>query len=174
MIQTGDQNPEISKPDDVLHCAKHPKIETGLRCASCGTPICPKCMVVTPVGMKCSNCASNRGSHLFKVSPQRLFLAGLASLIAGAVGGLIGSFGLLLIFFVSASYGYFAGNIILRASGMKRGLKLEIIAGMGMLLGGFGFRLMIYGGFIAALINPWFLIALGVSTACAVSKIRYL
>ncbi len=41
-------------------CARHPSVETGLKCASCGTPICPSCLVQTPVGMKCKSCASHK------------------------------------------------------------------------------------------------------------------
>ena len=31
-------------------CSYHPEVETGLACGKCGTYICPRCMVQTPVG----------------------------------------------------------------------------------------------------------------------------
>lgn len=41
-------------------CYRHPNVETGVSCSSCGRPICPDCMTPTPVGMRCPECASER------------------------------------------------------------------------------------------------------------------
>jgi hypothetical protein len=174
MVDTSPETVETSEA--AVYCARHSNVETALACAKCGTPICPKCMVVTPVGMKCPDCGTNRGGQLFQIRAERLLLAGITALIAGAGAGLISSLGFFLIFLIAASYGYFAGNLILRASGMKRGLKLEMVAGTGMIIGGLAYKLLSLGGFlsIVALLSPWFWIVLIVSTACAVSKIRYL
>ena len=167
------------------YCARHPKEETAVSCASCGTPICTKCMVATPVGMKCRNCATNRKSPLFQVRPERLLLAGLVSLIAGAGAAVLGGIGFFVII-IGTAYGYFAGSVILKASGMKRGIKLEVVAGAGIVVGAIAFKLLpqivaaralaVSGvGFgFTALLDPFFWIAVGISTACAVSKIRYL
>ena len=38
--------------DLLLECEAH-GTPTGLTCAECGRPICPKCLVKTPVGLKC-------------------------------------------------------------------------------------------------------------------------
>ncbi|MDQ3769960.1 MAG: rhomboid family intramembrane serine protease [Actinomycetota bacterium] len=38
-------------------CYRHPDRETGVRCSSCGRPICPDCMTATPVGMRCPECS---------------------------------------------------------------------------------------------------------------------
>jgi len=169
------QNEHINASvSDTVYCARHRNVETSLSCASCGTPICPKCMVVTPVGMKCPDCGTNKGGILFQVRPERLVMAGITAVLAGIGAGLISSFGFFLIFFFAATYGYFVGNMILRASGMKRGIKLEIAAGVGMVLGGIGYKLLSFGGSCYGLVCPWFWIVLGVTTACAVSKIRYL
>lgn len=159
-----------------MHCARHPHVETVITCASCGTPICPKCMVVTPVGMKCPNCGRNGNAQLFQIPPGRLVLTGITALTSGIGAGFIASIGFILILIVAASYGYFVGNIIFRASGMKRGSNLEILAGAGIVIGGLLFRFISLGGvtLIPLLFSPWFLISLGITTACAISKIRYL
>ena len=47
---------EAERPDH-LFCARHPKTETLLRCGRCETPICPRCQIPTPVGMRCRTCA---------------------------------------------------------------------------------------------------------------------
>ena len=166
-----------------MRCSRHPNVETALTCASCGTPICPKCMVTTPVGMKCRDCGTSRGTELFKVRPERFVLAGITALIAGVIAGFIGEIAGFFVFFIAAGYGYFAGTIILKASGMKRGTKLEILAGAGMVIGGLALKLMPIAGILATghaavalrvLFDPFFWIVLVISTGCAVSKIRYI
>jgi hypothetical protein len=172
----------------VMHCARHPREETAITCASCGTPICPRCMVSTPVGMKCPDCGKVKNSVLFKVSPGRLMLAGITALVAGFVAALIGHIGFFVLF-VSIPYGYFAGGLILKASGMKRGMKLEIVVGAMMVIGALVSQFSIPLVTLAMLppghrplahiiipyvINPFFWIALVMSTGAAVSKIRYL
>ena len=41
-------------------CYRHPGRETNVACSNCGRPICPDCMTVTPVGMRCPECARDR------------------------------------------------------------------------------------------------------------------
>jgi membrane associated rhomboid family serine protease len=41
-------------------CYRHPNRETNVHCSNCGRPICPDCMTVTPVGMRCPECARQR------------------------------------------------------------------------------------------------------------------
>jgi membrane associated rhomboid family serine protease len=41
-------------------CYRHSDRETNVSCASCDRPICPDCMTVTPVGMRCPECAQER------------------------------------------------------------------------------------------------------------------
>lgn len=136
-------------------------------------------MVVTPVGMKCRDCGTNKGTALFKVSPARFLLAGLVALVAGIPAALIGNIGFLVIF-IGMPYGYFAGSMILKASGMKRGLKMELLAGIGMVVGALAFHLLPWlvrtnwQFSVGMIVCPFFWIGVVISTACAVSKIRYL
>src|SRR6266542_1681265 len=41
-------------------CYRHPGRTTNVACSNCGRPICPDCMTVTPVGMRCPDCARQR------------------------------------------------------------------------------------------------------------------
>lgn len=115
-------------------------------------------------------------------------LAGIVSLIAGMVAAIIGKLGFFVIF-ISFPYGYFAGAMILKAAGMKRGRKLEILAGTGMVLGALALRLLpaaligvvteqgsrsVVNLVLPLLFDPFFWIAVVLSTGAAVSKIRYL
>lgn len=41
-------------------CYRHPDRETAVSCSMCARPICPDCMISTPVGMRCPECARDR------------------------------------------------------------------------------------------------------------------
>ncbi len=53
---------------DSRPCARHPKMQTRLRCGRCELPICPRCTVYTPAGTRCRACAQNKVA----VRPQAL------------------------------------------------------------------------------------------------------
>lgn len=44
----------------MAECYRHPGVETGVSCSSCGRPICPDCMTPTPVGMRCPECSREK------------------------------------------------------------------------------------------------------------------
>lgn len=44
----------------VYYCARHKKETTRVRCGKCETPICTRCMVHGPAGVRCRDCARNR------------------------------------------------------------------------------------------------------------------
>ena len=67
-----------------MKCAAHPEIETSLKCGKCGTPICPKCMVQTPVGARCPKCANLRKLPTFRVSGGH-YLKGAGTALGMAV-----------------------------------------------------------------------------------------
>jgi membrane associated rhomboid family serine protease len=46
--------------DEPLRCYRHPDEETRVQCSSCGRPICTKCMITSPVGMRCPECAGRK------------------------------------------------------------------------------------------------------------------
>src|SRR5215204_6489716 len=50
-------------------CYRHPGRETNVQCSNCGRSICPDCMTVTPVGMRCPECARER-TRVKRISPD--------------------------------------------------------------------------------------------------------
>jgi membrane associated rhomboid family serine protease len=52
-------------------CYRHPGRETNVSCSMCARPICPDCMISTPVGMRCPECAKQR-TNVRQVSFGRL------------------------------------------------------------------------------------------------------
>ena len=127
---------ETEVQDGVVYCARHPTTETYLRCQSCETPICPRCLVQTPVGAKCPDCARVRRSVVYQLAPAHYARALLAGIPAGAgVGVLWGllfppRFGVLSLFafFAGAMAGYAIGEAISRGANRRRGWGLVAIA----------------------------------------------
>ena len=69
-------------------------VETNIACARCDDPICPQCLVYTPVGNKCRACSDIGGPEMFKVAQSDLIrgaaLGGIgAAAIGAAVSGLL-------------------------------------------------------------------------------------
>src|SRR6184192_819409 len=85
-------SPALSTEESgTLRCARHPGVETVLRCGRCETPICPRCLVATPVGARCPTCAGvKRFATLLK--PVELARAIGFGIAVGAVGTLILNF----------------------------------------------------------------------------------
>lgn len=116
-------------------CSYHPNVDTEMSCAECGKPICPKDMVLTPVGYKCPEHARPKRSQYTFVKPKQMVAAAAAALGAGVVGagilafvgfgGLIG--GLL--------WGALTAEVVRRASGGHRGGIVGAIAAGGLVAG---------------------------------------
>jgi membrane associated rhomboid family serine protease len=82
-------------------CYRHPGRDTNVSCSNCGRPICPDCMTVTPVGMRCPECASQRtevrriGTGLrggAAPATYALIVINVAAFVAELVGGGAASF----------------------------------------------------------------------------------
>ena len=120
-----------------MRCATHPNVETELRCATCGKPICPDCMVETPVGMKCREHGLQPIPPLYRVSPAGYGAAVLAGLVLSAIAGAVAlRFPYLILLLVG---GVVAGRLIGEAmsysSGWKRGPRLAAVAALTIAVG---------------------------------------
>lgn len=125
-------------------CAKHPAVDTLLKCGRCDTYICPACSVYGPAGVRCRACSSMRSSHVYQVSPGRLLLAALANLAVCSIGGWclseaggMGAFGQ---FWLALLLGMLSGETVLRIGGHKRGWLVNASTAASVLIGvGIGF-----------------------------------
>jgi len=139
-----------------MKCATHPDVETNLKCGKCGKPICPKCMVQTPVGARCPACArlyklptySVSTQHYLKAVGTGLGMAILCGIIWGVIRGWVPFLYLNLL--LAPGVGYAIGEVVSLSVNRKRGTGLAIVASLavaisyliGILLPwGFGFRL---------------------------------
>ena len=70
-------------------CSYHPDVMTGLRCSRCGKPICSKCGVRTPVGLRCPDCAGVRGLPTYRTDSNTLIKSAIAGLAVAILVGVI-------------------------------------------------------------------------------------
>ena len=130
------------------YCSRHPNTETNLRCGKCEVPLCPQCMVHTPVGVRCQECARVRRLPTFEVTTPFLARAIGAGIGLGIVGGVaVRVFSLLHIFpllnaIAIVAVGYLVGAGISAAVNHKRGRSLKLVAAGSMLVAYF----VIFGG----------------------------
>lgn len=145
-----DSRPDLTQPaspeadsDVDIYCARHPQVVTVLRCGRCETPICPRCLVQTPVGARCPTCANVRRIPTIDIKPVFLargfaaaVAAGLAAggfwgLAAGGRGGGIGGF---FIIFVAFGIGWAMSEAVSLATNRKLGPALQGCAIFGVAL----------------------------------------
>ncbi|MBI2829807.1 MAG: hypothetical protein HYX81_01465 [Chloroflexi bacterium] len=123
-----------------MKCAAHPDVETNLTCSKCGKPICPRCLVQTPVGARCPQCA--RLDKLPTYSMTRVYYlraisAALGTAIfCGIIWALI-SVQLPFLYFnflLAAGVGYAIAEVMSLSVNRKRGVPLAIIAGIAVIM----------------------------------------
>ena len=119
-----------------LFCYRHPDRETWVRCGRCDQPICTKCSMQGPVGLRCKVCGTPSRDALASLRPNQLAIAVIVSLVGGAVVGYAGSalgiFGLVAAFFG----GGLIAEALDRTVGIKRGTRILAIAVPGIVAGG--------------------------------------
>ena len=125
---------------ETSYCARHPDTPTNLRCSRCDTLVCPRCMVHSPVGVRCPDCGQGVRLPVYDVSALHLARAIGVSLALGVVGGLAIVlivrplvYGLLYVA-AMAGYGYLVAESVSRATNRKRGRTLQYVAAGGIVV----------------------------------------
>jgi hypothetical protein len=116
-------------------CYRHPGRETAVSCSNCGRPICPDCMVYSPVGIKCPDCARQPRSARVTLRPGRALGAIAAAFGAGAAMGfgivVLQGVGLFFALILGYLIGIAMGELVLAASGRYRAPSTGWIAAGG-------------------------------------------
>jgi hypothetical protein len=159
----------------MAQCKRHPSIETNLYCNKCEDPICPRCMVQTPVGARCPSCARLKRVPTYQIS-GKYYLRGV-----GAAIGLAIAAGLLWLlirmfvpfsgffnFIIAGGVGYAIGEGISWATNRKAGTPLAILGGIAVTVAFVISSPDIWIG----VFNPFSIIALIIGIVVAVARLR--
>lgn len=172
-----------------MYCVNHPDRETLLRCNKCGKPICLECGIRHPVGIRCRECAQLRRSPLYQVSAVQYAKALGVGLAASTIGGLIMAYmgGIFISLFLSPIIGGVIAEAINWATGYKRGVMLQIVAGICIVLGALlGQHLLFYLATpvplrrltlsallnLGVLLSPFNLIYIVLAVGAAIARLR--
>ena len=150
------------------YCTRHPETETNIRCGRCEETICPQCLVHSPVGMRCPDCARVNRVPTYDVTMPYLLRGIGAGMAAALVLGIVFYFVSALLFrlvflniaiintilpflyvIITAIIGYAIGEAVSLSTNRKRGLKLKIISAASVFVASFtitlGFPSSAYG-----------------------------
>lgn len=149
--------PVDAAPAGVIYCVNHPATETLLRCNRCLSPICVKCAIRAPVGLRCPQCTRANRSPLYVLEPQHYAVAVGVALVASLfAGSILPRLGFFFAFLLAAPAGGLIAEAIMRATRGKRGRPMQIVAGVCIVVG--------------ALVGPWIWAALASGTLEALPK----
>jgi hypothetical protein len=149
------QDTTIQEP--ITYCETHPDVESELRCGRCERLICPRCLVYTPGGVRCRDCAQLRRPVMYELTPQHYLRAAGTAAAIGVGFGLIGAFllppdrglgffGIFIALLVGSGAGAVMAEGLTRATRGKRGLTMQYIAIGGLVIAGV-VRLAVSGQF---------------------------
>ena len=127
------------KPDETLHCYKHPDRETLLRCNKCGRPICQDCAVQTPVGYRCKECIAEQQKKFDTATTKDLVLGAVIALVLGFAGSYIEPYiplgGILRAVLCGLVLGSAIAAAVRKAVNRRRSKWLSIMVCVGTLFG---------------------------------------
>lgn len=159
-------------PDEVPYAA-HPDTLTVLRCGRCETPICPRCLVHSPVGARCRACAPPMRAPMYVLTTSHVLRAFGAAIVGGAVMGAIWTLVLLpftvgfLAIFVGAALGWAFTRLVDLATGGKRGpiTVAAALLGIGLAWGEFTW-------FVGVRVGLYALVAVAIAAYFAYQSLR--
>lgn len=125
--------------EEVTYCAVHTDKEASLRCIRCDRYMCSQCVVQSPVGYICRQCARRHDDKFYNAAstdPAVIFLVcavltGIGSAIVSATG-----FPIFFLLIFGLPIGGFIGTVSLRATQKRRGRGSHWIGVLGCIAGG--------------------------------------
>lgn len=117
----------LTENEMIVRCARHRGVETALRCGKCETPICPRCLVSTPVGARCPACAKVK-RFAFLAKPKDLAWGGGLGLGVALLGGVLVTAIPFLGLIGLAILGFAVGEAVSVGANRKRARELGLLA----------------------------------------------
>jgi hypothetical protein len=136
-----------------LVCIDHPHRETALRCNQCDAPVCPSCVVRTPVGFRCKECIKAQQAAFYNALWYDYPLAALVSLALSVPAAIVSSLlGWWFALIISPLAGGLIGSAVHWAIGRRRGRYIWLVVAV----------CIVVGGFVAWTVRPYALATIGI------------
>ena len=126
----------MSESEEPLYCVNHPKTETRLRCNRCGNPICPKCVVQTPVGFRCKQCVKGQQAVFYSATSLDYVIAVVIGLVASIIAAfIISAVGIFITLFLAPAVGGVIAEVVRWATGRRRGRRMWLVVSACIVVG---------------------------------------
>jgi hypothetical protein len=99
-----------------------------VRCGKCDRPICVRCMIQTPAGMRCRECAQLRRLPQFDVDALLLLRSAAGGLAASVLSWLLLSYVSYLSFFAAIAVGFAVAAAMSPLAKRRTSRPLEVVA----------------------------------------------
>jgi hypothetical protein len=125
--------------EETTYCTVHTDKEASLRCIRCDRYMCSQCVVQSPVGYICRQCARRHDDKFYNAASSDSVvvflvcaaLTGLGAAIIGATG-----FPIFFLLILGLPIGGLIGSMALRATQRRRGRNSQWIGVLGCVSGG--------------------------------------
>jgi cytochrome bd-type quinol oxidase subunit 2 len=126
----------MSESEEPMYCVNHPKTETRLRCNRCGNPICPKCVVQTPVGFRCKQCVKGQQAVFYSATSLDYVIAVVIGLVASIIAAfIISAVGIFITLFLAPAVGGVIAEVVRWATGRRRGRRVWLVVSACIVVG---------------------------------------
>ncbi|HWS24903.1 MAG TPA: hypothetical protein VN226_10780 [Anaerolineales bacterium] len=132
----------MNDPQPTIYCKYHPNVETYLRCARCGDPICAKCAIKSPTGYLCKDCTRNMQKSFDTAEPLDYVIGAITSIILFYLASLLmvwvsrlGFFAWIILIAGSPAIGNFAAEIIRKTIRRHRSRELFLTIVISAIIG---------------------------------------
>lgn len=116
-------------------CVCGSNIDTRLRCSRCGKPICPECMIESPVGYRCPECSAGTRAAAYRTTNTEVFKALVVGLLVAGVVGVVWGYYPSWQFYLALLLGFGTAEGMAWAASYKKGGDLQAAAFGCVLLG---------------------------------------
>jgi hypothetical protein len=131
--------------EDITYCAVHTEKEASLRCIRCNRYMCTQCVVQTPVGYICRQCAKQHDDKFFDATQLDDVIVFAACAVLTGIGAAIVNAMNIPAFFMlilGLPIGGLIAEAALRLTKKRRGRNSHLIALAACVIGGFSGALL--------------------------------
>ena len=169
-------------------CLRHPDILSNLRCGRCGDLICPQCMVQSPVGARCPDCANIGQAPIFRATGVELTTTIGLSAGAAVIFGVIYALAIWVLWNLPLGFriGNVAASMIIGLAGapvgefVRRAGKYKLDSRLRIVAAGTMFLVWVVGIIVSSWLGVWdgiFInivgyIGLGIGVYVAMNRVR--